>query len=431
MSADDLPSVWLDPPPAIESDWLRAGARYDDVVVGAGLTGLVTACLLARAGHRVAVLRGPTGRGGDPGNTTAKAQPAAGHVSVEHRPPPFRTGGGGVPGRQPGGVRLGGPELLRRASRSRSSSRDAYTYAGDDARPPPRSTRSSPWPGGWVCRFETDRGSPSCPSRPSGRIRLAGAGPVRPDGPAQRPGHRAARAGAGCPDRGRPGRGSVSVDRPPGPPCGPHGRPGDRGPRRAGHRGALPGSWPLLRQGRPAALVRAGLPGGPRGHPARDVSVDGYSRPGRCARPGAGDDELLLWSAGTATRSVVSRRGRRANSSPTSPDGPSATSPAPSAPTSGRPRTTNRTTRCRSSASCREAAAGIWLATGYSKWGMTNAIAAALHITAGTGSAETCPGPRPWAPGSASRPSRSPASKPTWPSGWRQRRAGWPPNSIS
>jgi hypothetical protein len=22
MSADDLPSVWLDPPPAIESDWL-------------------------------------------------------------------------------------------------------------------------------------------------------------------------------------------------------------------------------------------------------------------------------------------------------------------------------------------------------------------------------------------------------------------------
>jgi glycine/D-amino acid oxidase-like deaminating enzyme/nitrite reductase/ring-hydroxylating ferredoxin subunit len=56
MSTDGLPSVWLDPPPAIETDVLHTDAHYDVAVVGAGLTGLATALLLARAGRRVAVL---------------------------------------------------------------------------------------------------------------------------------------------------------------------------------------------------------------------------------------------------------------------------------------------------------------------------------------------------------------------------------------
>jgi nitrite reductase/ring-hydroxylating ferredoxin subunit len=72
VSNDGLPSVWLDPPPSIETDWFKPGAQYDDVIVGAGLTGLVTALLLARAGRQVAVLEARSVGAVTTGHSTAK-----------------------------------------------------------------------------------------------------------------------------------------------------------------------------------------------------------------------------------------------------------------------------------------------------------------------------------------------------------------------
>ncbi|WP_044494281.1 FAD-dependent oxidoreductase [Nesterenkonia massiliensis] len=66
-------SLWLDTHPVRPSaDVLTPGARYDTVVAGAGLTGLTTAVLLARAGHQVAVVEARSVGAVATGNTTAK-----------------------------------------------------------------------------------------------------------------------------------------------------------------------------------------------------------------------------------------------------------------------------------------------------------------------------------------------------------------------
>ena len=67
-----MTSLWLDRSRTIETDKFIADTAYDEVVVGAGLTGLVTATLLARAGHRVAVLEARHVGAVTTGNTTAK-----------------------------------------------------------------------------------------------------------------------------------------------------------------------------------------------------------------------------------------------------------------------------------------------------------------------------------------------------------------------
>ena len=67
-----MTSLWLAEAPPIPTDPFLPGEHYDEVIVGAGLTGLVTALLLARSGRRVAVLEGRSVGAVTTGNTTAK-----------------------------------------------------------------------------------------------------------------------------------------------------------------------------------------------------------------------------------------------------------------------------------------------------------------------------------------------------------------------
>lgn len=67
-----MTSLWLDRARPIATDPLPADERLDDIVVGAGLTGLTTALLLARSGRRVAVIEAREVGAVTTGNTTAK-----------------------------------------------------------------------------------------------------------------------------------------------------------------------------------------------------------------------------------------------------------------------------------------------------------------------------------------------------------------------
>ncbi|WP_427116225.1 FAD-dependent oxidoreductase [Pseudarthrobacter scleromae] len=67
-----MTSIWLDRSEPFTSDPFEPGGTYDTVVAGAGLTGLVTALLLARSGQNVLVLEARYPGAVTTGNTTAK-----------------------------------------------------------------------------------------------------------------------------------------------------------------------------------------------------------------------------------------------------------------------------------------------------------------------------------------------------------------------
>ncbi|PPI21462.1 FAD-dependent oxidoreductase [Rathayibacter sp. AY1B1] len=82
-SAPPPRSLWRAAAAPIPSDEFAPGAHYDDVVVGAGLTGLVTALLLQRTGRRVLVLEAREVGAVATGNTTAKLSLLQGaHLSL-------------------------------------------------------------------------------------------------------------------------------------------------------------------------------------------------------------------------------------------------------------------------------------------------------------------------------------------------------------
>ena len=75
-----MSSLWLDRSPSIETD-ARSRPDFDEIIVGAGITGLITAVLLARAGRRGA--RGSDGRRRRDRQHDGEAERAAGRAPAE------------------------------------------------------------------------------------------------------------------------------------------------------------------------------------------------------------------------------------------------------------------------------------------------------------------------------------------------------------
>ena len=84
-----MTSIWLQDRTPLPDDPLPGTGRVDDLVVGAGLTGLTTALLLARAGRRVAVVEGRHAGAVTTGNSTAKVSLLQGTIlssMLRHQP---------------------------------------------------------------------------------------------------------------------------------------------------------------------------------------------------------------------------------------------------------------------------------------------------------------------------------------------------------
>lgn len=122
-----MTSLWLDRTDTFTGDEFSQGEAYDTVVVGAGLTGLVTALLLARSGQNVLVLEARSPGAVATGNTTAKVTLLQGTVLSGLR----RLYSAKIVDAYVAANREGQAWLLRYLETRRVpfQKRDAYTYA--------------------------------------------------------------------------------------------------------------------------------------------------------------------------------------------------------------------------------------------------------------------------------------------------------------
>lgn len=123
-----MTSLWQETAPRIPTDEFEPGAHYDVVIAGAGLTGLTTAVLLARAGKRVAVLEARAVGAVATGRTTGKLSVLQGKQLQRIR----RSSGRRVLQAYVDANRAGFDWLLHYASPLEGAveRRDAYSYAG-------------------------------------------------------------------------------------------------------------------------------------------------------------------------------------------------------------------------------------------------------------------------------------------------------------
>lgn len=165
-----MTSLWLATNP-IDSQGVPpvAGARYDTVVVGAGLTGVTTALLLARAGQHVALIEARVPGALTTGNTTGKLSLLQGMVMSRIR----KHQGDAALTAHATANRVGQSWLLDHMSSNGVAYqlRDAYTYATtDDGRRSPEhelaATQIAGIDAGWA-------GDAGLPFSVTGAIRLA------------------------------------------------------------------------------------------------------------------------------------------------------------------------------------------------------------------------------------------------------------------
>ncbi len=124
-------TLWPALPAGLRTDELTESGRYDVVVVGAGIVGLTTAHLAARAAMRVAVVEGRWPGAGTTGRSTAKATLLQGTTASQI----LRRHGSGVL-RHYIDANRAGMELLRsnlQGSGVPWEERDAWSYAADKA----------------------------------------------------------------------------------------------------------------------------------------------------------------------------------------------------------------------------------------------------------------------------------------------------------
>ena len=171
-----MTSLWLDRNHAFRSDQFHPRSTFDAVVAGAGLTGLVTALLMARSGKTVLVVEARSPGAVTTGNTTAKVSLLQGTVlSALRQQYPQKVVNAYVEMNREGQAWL----LRYLAARGVAfQHRDAYTYAtSEDGSETLRRELAAAQAAGLAAEYVRD---PGLPFPVKGAIRLGGQAQIHP-----------------------------------------------------------------------------------------------------------------------------------------------------------------------------------------------------------------------------------------------------------